>query len=567
MTKTFSFGLEHKCRKIKLLEEHLNRLVRDPQYVYNEKEAEKPIIFIQNNLEHYQDPFSGPIILETWQKEMIRAIFGLYYKDDENRRLIKDTFLFIGRKNGKTNLAACLLTYVFVAEGKGLKIYLAASKREQAMLAFKDISTFIQNNQKLSKNVNTFYNRIEFPLLRNTIQPITSNAHRGSGLNCKSFFADEVHEHSSADLINILKTSQGARQNVINFYASTAGAARFGPCFDMYKLGEDLLEQKIKQDNFLPVIFEADEEDDPMSLEAFCKANPNYGVSINKHYFQEQTEKCKNEPHYIPSYLRFHLNKWVAVSEKRWFNINTLNSVYSDYDIDDISPEESNTYVGIDLSTNKDLSAIAILVEKEGKYYFDIKHFLPEEIVDPLQKETGIPYREWVTNGFLTATPGDTIDTRIIFEEIKRIHNSRNINHICFDPAFAYDLTPSIQEEGIDISKFKQTYQEYNYSCIELENRINSKRILIPKNELIKWQFENIKIHIQGNLLRKPHKNVNGNRSDKIKIDGVCALLFAIEAERRYKLDQQEQKGKGKNNCFVENTNQVDILKKLFSGF
>ena len=89
---------------------------RDDIYFDVEK-AERPVRFIAK-LKHFTGKFKGkPFILQDWQKLMIYNIFG-WIRKDNNTRLIRNAYVQISRKCGKTSLASSIGLYGLIADGE-----------------------------------------------------------------------------------------------------------------------------------------------------------------------------------------------------------------------------------------------------------------------------------------------------------------------------------------------------------------------------------------------------------------------------------------------------------------
>jgi len=70
-------------------------------------------------------------VLRPWQKWIVANIFGWYRADDHNKRVIRNVFLLISRKNGKTALSAAIMLAAMMVDGvQGAECYLVANSRD-----------------------------------------------------------------------------------------------------------------------------------------------------------------------------------------------------------------------------------------------------------------------------------------------------------------------------------------------------------------------------------------------------------------------------------------------------
>ena len=132
-------------------------------FYFDEKKALKAKQFIQEYLTHTKGELAKqPFLLEDWQYDQIIApIFG-WHRNDGSRKY-RTAFIFLPRKNGKSNLAAAiLLTLMFLDDEHGAEYYSAANDRDQAKLVFECCRMMIENNPKLNQYVEVFKNSIVY---------------------------------------------------------------------------------------------------------------------------------------------------------------------------------------------------------------------------------------------------------------------------------------------------------------------------------------------------------------------------------------------------------------------
>ena len=91
--------------------------------MYDSDKAELRIKFIERVCTHVKGELAGQkFILEEWQKEFIRELYGTLNED--GTRQYRTAYVQIPRKNGKSNLSAALaLAELFVGAEKGAEIY------------------------------------------------------------------------------------------------------------------------------------------------------------------------------------------------------------------------------------------------------------------------------------------------------------------------------------------------------------------------------------------------------------------------------------------------------------
>ena len=85
-----------------------------------------------------------PLILLPWQMFVVYNLVGWYYKGT-NIRVVKEAFIFVPRKNGKTLLVAALAFAIGIISRKsGAQGYITAAALKQTQEAFQDLKSSLQ---------------------------------------------------------------------------------------------------------------------------------------------------------------------------------------------------------------------------------------------------------------------------------------------------------------------------------------------------------------------------------------------------------------------------------------
>ena len=102
---------------------------------YDEKRADRAVKFIEM-LRHTKGKWAGKRFwLLPWQEQIIRDVFGIV--DAEGHRQFRTAYVEIGKKNGKSELAAAVALYLLYADGEpSAEVYGAAADRQQASIVF-----------------------------------------------------------------------------------------------------------------------------------------------------------------------------------------------------------------------------------------------------------------------------------------------------------------------------------------------------------------------------------------------------------------------------------------------
>ncbi|MCL1831462.1 MAG: hypothetical protein FWG45_00960 [Oscillospiraceae bacterium] len=72
-----------------------------------------------------------------------------------------------------------------------------------------------------------------------------------------------------------------------------------------------VLDGKVVDPTFYPVIYSANDDDDWQSEEVWKRVNPSYGITIDKDGFRTEFEDAKLNPANENTFRRLNLNQWV----------------------------------------------------------------------------------------------------------------------------------------------------------------------------------------------------------------------------------------------------------------
>jgi len=176
-----------------------------------------------------------PFILHPSQWFIAGSIFGWKRKATGKRRF-RTAYVEQGKGNGKSPLAAAIGHYLLVADGElSAEVYAAASKKDQAMILFRDAVTMWQNSPTLTKRLTPSGSNPVWNLAHldtgSFFRPISAESGQ-SGPRPHGALIDELHEHRDGEVLRMLKAGQKARQQPLTFIITNSGADRRSVCFD-----------------------------------------------------------------------------------------------------------------------------------------------------------------------------------------------------------------------------------------------------------------------------------------------------------------------------------------------
>lgn len=490
------------------------------KYEFRPKKVKHVEDFI-GRLKHFQGKHSGkPFILSGWQSFIVASIFGFYNKTT-GKRVTRNAYIEVSRKQGKTALLAAISLYCLLADGEsGAECDCVANSRDQARILFELCQGFASGLDLKQKYVKSYRNSIKFPINKSFLQVLSSDANRLDGFNSSLFVEDEVHAARDSKLYDVLKSSQGMRENPLAICITSAGFDRFGFCYKMRTTCTEILSGLKEDDSQFVAIYSIDEDDDWKDESVWIKANPNLGITVSLDYLREMVQQAINNTTLEVSTRTKNLGQWLS-SQDIWIPDDLLLE-----STEDIKPESfSECFVGVDLASVSDFTAVSYLFKGKEKYYFKTDYYLPSATLQDNSNST--LYKEWKRQGLLKITDGNVCDYDYILSDLLKMGKIVPIRKIAYDQYNSTQWAIDAESLGLPLEPYSQALWNFNRPTKEFERLIKSGKIVLDNNEITRWCFKNVELKHDHNENVKPVKS-GGKKSGQNKIDGVIAILQAL---------------------------------------
>ncbi len=488
-----------------------------------------------NNLTHTAGPFARlPFNLRPWQRKVVAQIFKT---GKDGLRIYRTCLLMLPRKNGKTELAAAIALYCLLFDDEiGGEIYCAAADLEQASKVFDAMIVMIENDPELFAQVEIIRSqkRIVHRASGSFARAISAEAYNKHGFNASVVIYDELHVAPNRDLWDVLATSQGARAQPLMIAISTAGYDRHSILWELYAHAQKVQEHPALDPTFLPILFEAPIGADWTDEQVWKQANPALGDFRSLDEMRVMAARAKEIPAQEMTFRRLYLNQWTESAE-RWVPLAAWDACGVVEAAALRGPYRAalagrRCYVGLDLSSTKDLTALVGVFPDEGAG-FDVlaQFFVPADTIPERVRSDRVPYDQWKKDGYLIATPGPVVDYEYIRRELHAWAAEFQVLEIPYDPWNATDLVSRLLQDGLPCVPIRQGFASLNAPTKSLEAAILSKRLRHDGHPILRWNIGNIAVETDaaGNL--KLSKKVSTER-----IDGASALVNAVDRMDRH---------------------------------
>ena len=484
------------------------------QYEIRTRDADFVIGIIESTFKHRQGekldgtPLRGtPFLLEPWQKFCVYGMLVFFYLGT-NERLVKEAFIFIPRKNGKTIFVSALAWALSILQRmSGSVVYVVGAALKQAMETFENWSYNIERVQYRNKkdaiadgweiHDNNIDHSISHPDLGGgsvSLNALASNPDGQDSFNCNIVIADEVHAYRSPKQYNILKEATKAYTNKLVIAITTAGDDGTSFCAQRLTYCRRVLRSKYTNDNLFAFICCADENEkgevdilDPIQHQ---KANPSYGVTIRPADIMNDAQQAADDPQQKKDFLAKSLNVFTAqmrayfqVSLFRWSNAKAEEALGIDPDwtlpekIDFVSKLDVDWYGGADLSKLHDLTASAL-----HGCYNGIDICLPHAwfpIVAAAEKadKDNIPLFGWRDDGWLDMCNAPTNNHQDVVKWFEaREKDGFNIEQVGHDRKFCREYYIGMKAAGFAVVDQPQYHWKKSEGFRRIENKaLNGK--------------------------------------------------------------------------------------------
>lgn len=465
--------------------------------------------------------------LAPWQDKVITELLATV-DSETGERQYHEAFIAVAKKNGKTRLVSTIVCLLLSSAEKQKEIYSVASTRDQAAIVFRDVAEFVRNNPKLRKRLKVVDSRkriVDFST-GSFYQALSSDAGFSDGIRPSVVIYDELHRAKDRALYDLLRKSMPTIKSPLFITITTAGDDRTSICYELWEYARKVRDGIIQNERFYPLIFEAKPEDDFKAPETWKKANPSLGLFLNESAISAECKRAIDSPSSLNSFLRYHLNIWTE-RDSTYLDMNKYDSRSDVYPVRLL--EGQVCYVGIDLASSRDLSAICLLFPlPTGEYVVLPRMYMPQDCVKEWEDRDKINYSSWIQQGYITATPGNITDYDFIRKEIAELAKLYKIGGVAIDRFDASQISVQLDADGYPVQRFSQTFINYAAPTRELERLVNGSLLIHGNNPVLRWNLSNVVVDedYAGNI--RPNK-----KKSKNKIDAAVALIMALAISKQ----------------------------------
>lgn len=515
------------CDKMKRMSEVLiERYLAPDEFHFDYDIASRHTDFIERFCKLPSGNIGESLKLELFQKARLQALFG--FVDDNNLRQYNECLIIEGRKNGKTTETAAVELDLLINDKEGSpQIYNLATMLDQAKLGFNAAHKMIMQNPTLSKWIRKRAADLYCDINFGFIKALASNSNSLDGLDVHGAVIDELAAIKDRDIYDLIKQAMGARKQPLLFCITTNGFVRDSIFDAQYEYASHIIDGSIKNNRFLPFIYELDNINEWDDERCWIKANPALGTVKSKEYLRQMVSKAKDDPSFKPTVLVKDFNiKQNPVSS--WLPYESIINEQT-FDMEYIS--HSYAVGGCDLSATTDLTCASLLIRKpnDENVYVLQHYFIPQSKLDKIDQTQSkeAPYKLWAEQGWISVNEGAQVDYSKVTEWFVEMVNKYDIRPlwICYDRALAGYWVPEMESYGFEMEKTAQGPFTWSQPMKEMGAALDMHKVVYNNNPILRWCLANTAVKAlnkDGIETIQPVKMQQHKR-----IDGMVSLLNA----------------------------------------
>lgn len=480
-----------------------------------------PILFVHTIGKHAGEPF----VLAPWQAFIIGSTFG--WIDTKRLRRFRRAYVTLGRKNGKSTLAAGIAILLAAFDGEQQsQVYIGATKADQAKIVFNEADRMVKKSPRLSRMADPRVAQINFPATNSYIRPLGSDR-AFDGLNPHCIVLDELHawKEQNRPFYDTITTGSAARSQPLRFTITTAGDNKSTLWKEENAYSIEVVHRRIAEETYFVFNAAVDKDDDPLDETVWPKSMPNLGVSVGIDYIREQAREAQVSPQARNRFIRYFANREVSSNEQA-----IDPELWDACAVSKLSNWKSASAVcaAVDAGGINDLMCYAIVarfpdgIDTDGKPRWRYEAMTRAYIdVDSQRNLNESPWLDWVQTGKLRVC-GDLYST--VREDLTRDMRQFKAKQIGFDPWNMQQMGEELQRSGFEAVRIPQQRYTMHEPTSLLLNLIRQKKITHDgTNSLLRWALGNLVLDVDSDDRWKPSKAKSGD-----KIDPVVALIMAL---------------------------------------
>ncbi|MFC3060050.1 terminase large subunit [Sinirhodobacter populi] len=485
---------------------------------------------------------------EQWVFDFVGAIFGAY-DPETGKRLIREFFLAISKKNSKSTLAAGIMLTALIRNWRmSAELLILAPTIEVAGNSFKPAADMVRVDGELSDllHVQDHLRTITHRTTGAQLKVVAADNDTVSGKKAAFVLIDELWVFGSKPKADaMLKEATGGLvsrpKGFVVSITTQSDAPPSGVFKDKLDYARDVRDGKKEDRKFLPVIYEFPKDmidgEGYLDPANFYITNPNIGRSVSPEWLEDELRKEMGKgPESRNVFFAKHLNVEIGMNLRanRWPGADFW-SARADKGLtyEAVLSRSEVVVVGIDGGGLDDLFGMAVVGREKGaRDWLCWHHAWCHKGVLDRRKSIASKLIDFQRDGDLTIVGDELADISAIVEIIGEVKQRGLLASVSVDPAGLGELIEALAE--IDVTQDDGTLigAPQGYAMMNAiktaERKLANGTLRHDGSALMSWCVGNIKIEPTATAIRATKANAGD-----AKIDPAMALFDAVTVMSR----------------------------------
>lgn len=475
-----------------------------------------------------------------WVMELAAAIFGSY-DSESGRRLIKEVFVLVSKKNSKSTVAGAVMLTALVRNWRQSAQFVILSPTvEVATNSFAPARDMVQKDEDLDTlmhvqgHIKTITNRES----NATLKVLAADSNTVGGLKAVGVLVDELHlfgKVSTAE--NMFREAFGGLasrpEGFIIYLTTQSDEPPSGVFKQKLDYARAVRDGKIVDPGFLPVIFEHPDDmvadGSALKLENMWMTNPNMGFSVDQAFLDREYKKAEQAgPESLRGFLAKHANVEIGMNLRtdRWPGADYWQQQARGVTLDEILARCDVIDVGIDGGGLDDLLGLAVAGRDDATREWLCWHraYAHPSVLERRKSEAA-RFQDFARDGdlMLVERVGDDLDD--LAQIVSRIEESGKLDKVGIDPAGVGGILDALVQAGIPADKVVGVSQGWRLggAIKTTERKLAEGGLVHDGSPMMAWCVGNAKVEPRGNSIL-----ITKQASGFAKIDPLMALFNAV---------------------------------------
>lgn len=480
---------------------------------------------------------------EAWVFDFVAAIFGAY-DAESGKRLIREFFLLISKKNGKSTVSAGIMLTALLRNWRlSNELLILAPTIEAAQNSFKPAADMVRADPELDSmmHIQDHIRTITHRVTKATLKVVAADSATVVGKKAAFVLIDELWEFGSKPRADaMLREATGGLvsrpEGFVISISTQSDAPPAGVFKDKLDYFRDVRDGKIPDRKSLAVIYEFPkamvEAKAYLEPDNFYITNPNMGRSVSREWLEDELVKelAKGEET-RRTFLAKHLNVQIGMDLRanRWSGADYwTDRADKALTLDEVLSRSEVVCIGIDGGGLDDLFGLTVLGRERGsRDWLAWTHAWCHKGVLERRKSIASKLRDFERAGELTIVDDELGDISAIVDIVSDVKERGLLACVGVDPAGLGEFIEAMAEIGVTqeaklLVGVPQGYGMMN-AIKTAERKLANGTLRHSGSTLMGWAVGNLKIEPTATAIRATKQNAGD-----AKIDPVMSLFDSV---------------------------------------